>query len=156
MDMIMYELHSLKTDENVFVPVAQPTYHSTFRDKLSGPVLHVGLHPPYRSMLMTACDISAITKPWPVQKRVGRGIALVFEYQYFCVTVYQTLAYMFYNHSGEVVVEKQQYIAVGTVMMFLDPSAKQACSVVHQFPYTTKIARIRCYKIKLCLISRYV
>ena len=98
--MIMYELHSLKTDENVFVPVAQPTYQSTFRDKLSGPALRVGFDPPYRSMLMTACDISAITKPWPVQKRVGRGIALVFEYQYFCVTVFHTLTYMFYSHSG--------------------------------------------------------
>lgn len=25
----------------------------------------------YRAMLMTACDLSAITKPWPVQQRVG-------------------------------------------------------------------------------------
>ena len=25
----------------------------------------------YRSMLMTACDIAAITKPWDVQRRVG-------------------------------------------------------------------------------------
>lgn len=25
----------------------------------------------YRAMLMTACDLSAITKPWPVQQRVS-------------------------------------------------------------------------------------
>lgn len=31
---------------------------------------------PYRSMLMTACDISAITKPWPVQKRVKHPLYL--------------------------------------------------------------------------------
>lgn len=27
--------------------------------------------PPDRAMLMTACDLSAITKPWPIQQRVG-------------------------------------------------------------------------------------
>ncbi|XP_033986773.1 LOW QUALITY PROTEIN: cGMP-specific 3',5'-cyclic phosphodiesterase [Trematomus bernacchii] len=31
-----------------------------------------------RSMLMTACDISAITKPWPVQKRVAELVATEF------------------------------------------------------------------------------
>ncbi|KAG7257334.1 hypothetical protein CRUP_011282 [Coryphaenoides rupestris] len=29
-------------------------------------------------MLMTACDISAITKPWPVQKRVAELVATEF------------------------------------------------------------------------------
>ncbi|XP_042256907.1 cGMP-specific 3',5'-cyclic phosphodiesterase isoform X3 [Thunnus maccoyii] len=31
-----------------------------------------------RSMLMTACDISAITKPWPVQKRIAELVATEF------------------------------------------------------------------------------
>uniref|UniRef100_A0A8K9UFV7 Phosphodiesterase n=1 Tax=Oncorhynchus mykiss TaxID=8022 RepID=A0A8K9UFV7_ONCMY len=31
-----------------------------------------------RSMLMTACDISAITKPWPVQKRIAKLVATEF------------------------------------------------------------------------------
>nr|XP_057934167.1 cGMP-specific 3',5'-cyclic phosphodiesterase isoform X2 [Doryrhamphus excisus] len=31
-----------------------------------------------RSMLMTACDISAITKPWPVQKKVAELVATEF------------------------------------------------------------------------------
>ncbi|XP_041118844.1 cGMP-specific 3',5'-cyclic phosphodiesterase isoform X1 [Polyodon spathula] len=31
-----------------------------------------------RSMLMTACDISAITKPWPVQRRVAELVATEF------------------------------------------------------------------------------
>ncbi|KAM8900510.1 cGMP-specific 3',5'-cyclic phosphodiesterase isoform 2-T2 [Spinachia spinachia] len=31
-----------------------------------------------RSMLMTACDISAITKPWPVQKRIAELVAAEF------------------------------------------------------------------------------
>lgn len=33
---------------------------------------------PFRSMLMTACDISAITKPWPVQKRVKENSIYLF------------------------------------------------------------------------------
>lgn len=33
---------------------------------------------PFRSMLMTACDISAITKPWPVQKRVKENPIYLF------------------------------------------------------------------------------
>uniref|UniRef100_A0A665UB65 Phosphodiesterase n=1 Tax=Echeneis naucrates TaxID=173247 RepID=A0A665UB65_ECHNA len=33
---------------------------------------------PLRSMLMTACDISAITKPWPVQKRIAELVATEF------------------------------------------------------------------------------
>uniref|UniRef100_A0AAQ5XW02 Phosphodiesterase n=1 Tax=Amphiprion ocellaris TaxID=80972 RepID=A0AAQ5XW02_AMPOC len=33
---------------------------------------------PFRSMLMTACDISAITKPWPVQKRIAELVATEF------------------------------------------------------------------------------
>uniref|UniRef100_A0A8C7P742 Phosphodiesterase n=1 Tax=Oncorhynchus mykiss TaxID=8022 RepID=A0A8C7P742_ONCMY len=31
-----------------------------------------------RSMLMTACDISAITKPWPIQKRIAELVATEF------------------------------------------------------------------------------
>ncbi|XP_061664773.1 cGMP-specific 3',5'-cyclic phosphodiesterase isoform X2 [Syngnathoides biaculeatus] len=31
-----------------------------------------------RSMLMTACDVSAITKPWPVQKRIAELVATEF------------------------------------------------------------------------------
>ncbi|XP_061748857.1 cGMP-specific 3',5'-cyclic phosphodiesterase-like, partial [Nerophis ophidion] len=31
-----------------------------------------------RSMLMTACDISAITKPWPVQKKIAELVATEF------------------------------------------------------------------------------
>ncbi len=31
-----------------------------------------------RSMLMTACDISAITKPWPVQKKVNMQVYITF------------------------------------------------------------------------------
>ncbi|CAB1351832.1 unnamed protein product, partial [Coregonus sp. 'balchen'] len=31
-----------------------------------------------KSMLMTACDISAITKPWPVQKRIAELVATEF------------------------------------------------------------------------------
>lgn len=38
---------------------------------------------PFRSMLMTACDISAITKPWPVQKRVKNPIYL----SHLCICV---------------------------------------------------------------------
>lgn len=34
-----------------------------------------------RSMLMTACDISAITKPWPVQKRTAELVATEFFQQ---------------------------------------------------------------------------
>lgn len=37
--------------------------------------------PSCRSMLMTACDISAITKPWPVQKRVTE---IYLYYFFFC------------------------------------------------------------------------
>ncbi|XP_054609668.1 cGMP-specific 3',5'-cyclic phosphodiesterase isoform X2 [Dunckerocampus dactyliophorus] len=34
-----------------------------------------------RSMLMTACDISAITKPWPVQKKIAELVATEFYEQ---------------------------------------------------------------------------
>ena len=40
--------------------------------------------------------------------------------------------------------EKQQYIAVGTVRMFIEPSAKHITRLTHS-PYSTKIARMRCY-----------
>ncbi len=29
----------------------------------------------YRSMLITACDVAAITKPWPIQVRVAEMVA---------------------------------------------------------------------------------
>ena len=32
-------------------------------------------------MLMTACDLGAITKPWPIQKRVALLVADEFFYQ---------------------------------------------------------------------------
>uniref|UniRef100_A0A8C9Y7J2 Phosphodiesterase n=1 Tax=Sander lucioperca TaxID=283035 RepID=A0A8C9Y7J2_SANLU len=38
----------------------------------------VSMHLSLRSMLMTACDISAITKPWPVQKRIAELVATEF------------------------------------------------------------------------------
>ena len=38
-------------------------------------------------------------------------------------------------------------ITVGTVRMFIEPSAKHRQSLTH-FPYTTKIVRIRCYITK--------
>uniref|UniRef100_A0A8C9FR51 Phosphodiesterase n=2 Tax=Pavo cristatus TaxID=9049 RepID=A0A8C9FR51_PAVCR len=62
------------------------------------------------SMLMTACDLSAITKPWPVQQRIAELVATEFFDQgdkerkelnieptntYFVVTY--KLFYMFYN-----------------------------------------------------------
>ena len=34
-----------------------------------------------RGMLMTACDLGAITKPWPIQKRVALLVADEFFYQ---------------------------------------------------------------------------
>ena len=32
----------------------------------------------FRGMMMTACDVSAITKPWPIQKRVAHLVAAEF------------------------------------------------------------------------------
>ena len=34
-----------------------------------------------RGILMTACDLGAITKPWPIQKRVALLVADEFFYQ---------------------------------------------------------------------------
>lgn len=34
-----------------------------------------------RGMLMTACDVSAITKPWPVQKKIAEMVASEFFQQ---------------------------------------------------------------------------
>ena len=35
----------------------------------------------FRGLLMTACDLGAITKPWPVQKKVARLVAVEFFQQ---------------------------------------------------------------------------
>uniref|UniRef100_A0A8D3AKB0 Phosphodiesterase n=1 Tax=Scophthalmus maximus TaxID=52904 RepID=A0A8D3AKB0_SCOMX len=38
----------------------------------------VNIHSPHRSMLMTASDLSAVTKPWPEQKRIAKLVAMEF------------------------------------------------------------------------------
>ena len=46
----------------------------------------------FRGLLMTACDLGAITKPWPIQKKVKNGISksssnVVDEIPFICIVL---------------------------------------------------------------------
>uniref|UniRef100_A0A3B4CSD2 Phosphodiesterase n=1 Tax=Pygocentrus nattereri TaxID=42514 RepID=A0A3B4CSD2_PYGNA len=66
----MIEKAILATDLAVYMKV-----RGIFRNQIHYNLPHTAI---IKSMLMTACDISAITKPWPVQKRIAELVATEF------------------------------------------------------------------------------
>ena len=42
----------------------------------------------FRGLMMTACDLGAITKPWPIQQKIAKLVTTEFFHQVLYITMY--------------------------------------------------------------------